>query len=149
MITFQREKADTLIEEIKPLLDLHWNEISHYPDIPLDPDYEKYIEIEKTGTLRCFTVRLDNKLIGYVIYFVCENLHYKSSLQAVQDILFIQPDQRGILLGMKLLKFANDELRNEGVQVDYQHIKAKHNFGPMLERLGYELVDLIYAKRLD
>lgn len=137
------------MEDIAPLLEKHWNEISHYPDILLDPDYDKYLEIEKAGILRCFTARDENKLIGYVIYFVSTNPHCKSSIQAIQDLLFIQPDNRGIFLGTKLLKFANIELGKEGVQVEYQNINAKHNFGPMLERIGYELIELVYAKRLD
>jgi hypothetical protein len=37
----------------------------------------------------------------------------------------------------------------EGIQVVYHHVKAAHNFGKMLERMDYKLVDLIYAKRLD
>jgi hypothetical protein len=31
----------------------------------------------------------------------------------------------------------------------FQRTKAKHNFGNLLEALGYELVDLVYARRLD
>ena len=42
MITFMRELAANVIEEIKPLLELHWREIAHYQDIELDPDWEFY-----------------------------------------------------------------------------------------------------------
>lgn len=148
MITLQREPFKDLINDIKPLIERHWKEIAHYDDIPLDPDYEKYIELDELGVLRCFTAR-SSELVGYIFYLVHYNPHYKSSLQAVQDILYVTPSSRGAFLGIKILRFANNELRNEGVQVEYQHIKAKHNFGPMLEREGYELVDLVYAKRLD
>lgn len=127
---------------------MHYNEISHYKDIKLEPDLEAYIALEKQGVLRVFTARANNgTLIGYAVYFIRRNLHYKSSLQAVQDILFLMPTHRGS--GGRLIRYCDEELKKENIQVVYHHIKAAHNFGPLLERLGYQLVDLIYAKRLD
>jgi hypothetical protein len=35
------------------------------------------------------------------------------------------------------------------VQVVYHHAKRTNRVGELLERLGYELVDEIYAKRLE
>lgn len=149
--TYQRELAGNLLEEIKPLLEMHWKEIAHYPDILLDPDYATYLKMEDAGLLRCFTVRLDRILTGYLVYFLYPNIHYKSSRQAVQDILYVRPDRRGMMLGKRLIEFAREELTNEKVQVEYQHIKAKHKdtLGRLLEHTGSELMDLVYTKRLD
>lgn len=69
------------------------------------------------------------------------------SKQAVQDVVFIHPEFRGF--GKKFFIYCDDVLKNQKVQVVYHHIKAAHNFGAMLESIGYKLVDLIYAKRLD
>lgn len=145
---FQREKASLVLTEVRPLLEMHWAEIAAYKDIPLEPDLEAYARIDESGGLRVFTARDEaNTLIGYNIFFVHRNLHYKSSLQANQDILYIHPDKRGF--GMRFILWCDKELKTEGVQVVYHHVKAKHDFGPMLERMGYNLVDKIYAKRLD
>ena len=98
--------------------------------------------------LRVFTARTpENELVGYAVYFVRPHLHYKSSLNAFQDILYIRKDVRG--LGGSFIFWCDDQLRKEGVQVVAQHIKAAHNFGPLLEKVGYTLMDLIYVKRLD
>lgn len=151
---FQREIATPeLIEELKPLFEKHYLEIAHYQDIPLDPDYDQYVKVEGTGCLRVFTARefIDNAehLVGYCIFFIRPNLHYKSSLQASQDVLFIHPSFRSLGFGAKFLSFCDDELRKEGAQAVYHHVKEAHNFGPLLKKLGYQLVDLIYARRLD
>lgn len=145
----QRELATpALCEELLPLLEAHYQEIAHFKDIKLEPDFEQYIRVEEAGSLRVFTARdEDNALFGYAIYFVRANIHYKSSVQAVQDILYVHPQYRGI--GAKLIAHADRELAKEGVQAVYHHVKSEHNFGPLLERMGYKLVDLIYAKRLD
>jgi hypothetical protein len=144
---FQRERVSDVFEEVLPLLKQHWEEIAHYKDIPLEPDFDLYCKIEEAGALRTYTARgPDGKIVGYCVYFVKPNLHYKSSLQAIQDVIFIDRSHRGF--GKSFIEWCDKALCAEGVQVVYQHIKEKHNFGPMLERLGYELVDLIYARRL-
>ena len=141
---FKLETIEQNIDESKSLLKEHWQEIAHYKDIPLDPDYDQYIQLEKLGVTRCFVAR-DNSgaMVGYAVYFVRPNLHYKSSLQAVQDIIFIRKENRG--KGGIFILWIDKQLKSEGVQVTYHHVKKAHNFGQMLEKFNYELVDYIYA----
>lgn len=145
---FQREMGYDIYEEMKPLLELHFKEISANQDIALDPDWDGYTATEKAGCLRTFTARNDDgKLIAYAVFFVRHNLHYKNSFQAVQDVLYVDPATRGF--GAKFIIWCDRQLKDEGVQVVYHHVKKAHNFGPLLERMNYKLVDLIFAKRLD
>jgi GNAT superfamily N-acetyltransferase len=146
MITYSVERPSEVLDEIKPLLEMHWREIAHYQDIPLDPDYEFYLT---SPIVRVFTARDDGLLVGYGVFFVHMNRHYRKSKQAVQDILFVHPDFRGTTAGYRLIRYCDAQLKAEGCQVVYQHMKTAHQFGPLLERLGYGLVDLIHAKRLD
>jgi hypothetical protein len=147
-ITFQREMLSDVLEEITPLLFLHWKEIAHFKDIQLSPDWNRYFEIERNGCLRVFTARdIDKTLIGYAVFFAPVNLHYKEWNQATQDILFIHPEKRGF--GASFIQWCDEMLRAEGMKLSFHHVKKAHNFGPMLESMGYELVDLIYARRLD
>lgn len=144
---FNLEKVRDIIEEIEPLLHKHYEEIAHFKTIPLDPDYDQYLQLEELGVIRLFTARTDDGLlVGYAVFFVRANLHYKSSLQAAQDIIFIDPAHRGT--GAKFILWCDEQLKAEGVQAVYHHVKKAHNFGPMLERFGYELVDLIYGRIL-
>lgn len=131
-----------------PLLEKHYHEIAHYKDIELDPDFEQYEKLEQIGALRMFIARDEQEfIVGYAVYFIRHNIHYKSSLQALQDVLFIDPDKRGF--GAKFILWCDQQLKAEGVQIVYHHVKSAHNFGAMLERIGYRLVDLIYTRRLD
>lgn len=152
MEKFQQETASlALFEEMLPLLLIHYHSVAHYQDIEFSPDYEYYLKLADIGLLRIFTAREDvsNEMLGYAVFFVRPNLHYKTSIQAVQDILFIHPEARGF--GARFITWCEDALRAEGVQAVYHHVKAKPelNFSPLLERLNYQLVDLIWAKRLD
>lgn len=146
-ISFQSESLIDLQEEISPLLVKHFTEISHYPDILLNPDWDRYFALENGGLFKVFTAREEGVLIGYNAFFLNTNAHYKDSKQASQDVIFIDPSRRGF--GKLFIQWCDEQLKEMGIQVVYHHLKAKKNFGPMLETIGYELVDLIYAKRLD
>lgn len=148
-VAFQRERVAPLWPEVMPLLEAHWREITHYPDIALDVDTVLYERLDEMGMLRCYTARVAEKLVGYVAFMVKPNIHYRASLQALQDVLYLDPAYRRSRIGVHLIAYADQALRDEGVQVVYQHVKVAHNFGPLLERLGYEHVEHIYAKRLD
>ena len=136
---------------VEQLLRQHWREVAHFTDIPLDPDWDAYQGVENVGRLRIFTVRIDDELVGYAAYFINRNPHYRSSLQAVQDVLFLAPEHRKFRIGYRLIMFADTHLAAEGVQAVYQHSKVKKelDMGPLLARQGYELIDTLWAKRLD
>lgn len=148
--TLQRESFTAIWPEMKPLAEAHWREIAHYQDIPLDPDHQVYDAATASGNVVFFTVRdEDGRMVGYAGYFVRANIHYRGSKQAVQDVLFLLTEYRRSRIGMALIAYCDDQLRADGVQVVYQHVKVAHNFGPLLERIGYEHVEHIYARRLD
>ena len=147
-LVFTKELNSSCFDEAKPLLEKHYQEIAHFKDIPLDPDWPAYIEMLKVGALRCYSARnSEGQLVGYAVFVVRRALHYVTSIQAFQDILFILPEYRG--RGKKFILWCDEQLKSEGVQLVYHHIKAEHNFGPMMKRIGYSLVDLIYYRRLD
>jgi len=129
------------------LIEKHNLEVAHYQDIPLNIDKNTYEKLEETGIVRCFIARQDGKIIGYSIFTINQNIHYKTSKQALQNAIFIDPKKRGF--GMKFIKWCDDELRKDDVQVVYHCVTARHDFGSGLKRLGYELVDFVYGKRLD
>jgi GNAT superfamily N-acetyltransferase len=148
-VRMARERVADVFTEIQPLLRAHYEEIAHFQDIPLDPNFARYCAMDEAGVLRIFTARIHDALVGYAIYAVDYALHYESSLQAIQDVLYLAPEHRNGRLGLRLIEHADVELKAEGVQVVRQHVKAKHDFGRLLERLGYELEDKLYSRRLD
>jgi len=139
-----------LIWEIEPLLTEHWREIATYKDIELRPNWGRYRELCDQGILHVFTARVGHELVGYAIYFVNHSLHYAGSLQAIQDVIYVSPGARAGYLGMKLIQWSEQYLKNLGVQVIVQHQKIAHPaLGVVLKRMGYRQVDLMWSKRLD
>ena len=148
MISFQREEVtESLYKEALPLLIAHYEEIVPFKDIPLEVDVNQYIAMDKAGVLRCFTARKEGVLVGYSNYFVRKHPHFSSSLQALSDILYVSPAYRGF--GVSFLQWCEERLKSEGIQQIYQSVTPKHDFGRMLERMGYEKADTQYTKRIN
>ena len=146
MIKYACESVQNVEQEIRPLLAAHWREIAHYQDIPLVPDWDFYLRAQ---TVRVYTARDDGRLIGYGVFFVSHNRHYMTSVQGVQDILFILPEYRGRTVGPRLIRFCEEQVKAERAQCVYHHVKCANDFGPLLRAMGYEEVETIWAKRLD
>lgn len=147
-VTFQQESLAQFIPDAMPLMRAHYLEVAHYQDIPFDPDWDTYLAVEKTGSFRVFTARdYDGRLIGYACYFVRSNIHYKTSVQATQDVIYIDPSVRGF--GRSFIDWCDTQLRGHGVQVVYHHVKYAKDFGSALVSLGYEKIEAIYGRRLD
>jgi hypothetical protein len=147
-VTYQAESLAQFIPDALPLMRKHYAEVAHYQDIEFEPDWDKYLALEAAGSFRAFTARdFDGSLIGYACFFVHSNLHYKSSLQAVQDVIYIDPTVRGF--GRQFIDWCDSMLAGLGVQVVYHHVKCAKDFSPALVKLGYEKIEHIYGRRLD
>lgn len=144
-----KEDVRAIWDELQPLLRAHYLEIAHYQDIELKPSKADYAALAEAGALRCYTGRIDAALVAYAVFFVRPNLHYSGSLQAYQDVLYLAPDKRRGLAGVRLIRYAEKCLAQDGVQVVHHHAKLKTDFGRLLERIGYEPMDAIWVKRLD
>lgn len=148
-ITFQAEGPSRDIGEMALLLKAHYDEIALYKDIPLEPDFEYYRLLEGAGQLRYYSARDGGKLIGYMLVLVRRHPHYKSSLQGVVDLIYLDPEHRRGRTGMRLIEFAHSRLKAEGVQTLVQHVKDYADFGPVLKHMGYGPYETLWIKRLD
>lgn len=146
---FSRERVRDVLPELAELTAKHYLEIALYQDIPLDPDFERYYQVEDMGHLALFVARDEGKIVGYSVFYLDQSIQYRSSYQANQDLLYLDPSYRGKGLGRDFLKWIDEQLEALGVQVVFHHTKIAHDFSPLLEDLGYQHVDKVYARRLD
>jgi GNAT superfamily N-acetyltransferase len=149
LITVQVEKWSDVKDEFPPLLLDHWVEIARNKDIvPLAFDWELYAAAEKLGKLHVVTARDDKKLIGYNLHFVSPHPHYKTTLFAQNDIIYLKPEYRGSGAGKELIRIADEKLKALGVKIAYLHIKTEHDFSSLARREGYVEIEKIYERVL-
>ena len=142
MITFQEETYSDVIEEIKPLLKLQWEEVCIFDKerISLKPNWKGYQLLADTKILHIITARDNQKLIGYYVSIITPHIHYMDVLVAENDIVYLDKKYRKGLTGYKLIKFAVEQLKLK-VQIIILGMKAKQSFMPLAQRLGFKLAD--------
>jgi GNAT superfamily N-acetyltransferase len=140
-----------LRDGMEDLLTAHWD------TIPLAVDWEQYRWLERHGILRAISMRQAGQLIGYNVFFVRPTLHYSTSLWAVNDVIYLDPDHRKGMAGVRLIRAAEPMLRGIGVQqvlyhtkmhVHLGHGKARGTLGRLLTAMGYNLAEEVYSKIL-
>lgn len=147
MVSFQQEFLCQVKDECIPLIERHWEEIAINKDrIKLNPDWDAYDLLEDSGRLTIFTARSSEKLVGYLVVLLGNNIHYKDHVFASNDIIYLHPDYRKGMTGVKLIKFAEKYLKKDGVSVMVMNTKVHSPFDIILERLGFTPTERLYSK---
>lgn len=148
MITTHVESFTARLDELKPILPLHWKELGLDQDkVPLDPQYDIYVMREQAGQVMFVTLRQRGEMIGYFIGFVAPGLHYKTCLTLAMDIFYVVPEHRGARGGVMLFEAVKAEAKRRGVQRwlvgNKEH--AKVHATALFEHLGFEKVETYYS----
>lgn len=146
----QVESIADLVDELDPLIKLHWEQIARNKDkIKLNPDWEQYKTVEKAGMLRLYTIRDNDKsLVGYFCVLYMQHLHYADHIFAACDVIYIRPDKRKGSAGYKLIKYAENDLAKLGVSLLSINTKTHAPFDKLLSKMGYNLTERLYTKYL-
>lgn len=148
-INLGEENLSDCLDELKPMFALHYAEVAAYQDkIALDPDYDKYLQMEKMDLTRTFVLRSDGRVIGYWVFFVTPHPHYKGDRFAVNDIVYVDPAYRVPELTPRCFGSVEASLKREGVSVITYHMKVYKPFENMLRSMGYDHLEHLYGKCL-
>ena len=147
MIKYQQEFLSQVQSDIEPLLEIHWKEIALNQDkIKLNPDWDAYHNLELTGNLKIFTARSGEELVGYFVVMLNNNIHYKDHVFASNDVIYLHKDYRKGFAGIRLIKFAEKCLKEDGVSVLLINTKSHKPFDKVLERLKFKPIERVFSK---
>lgn len=139
MITACPEPFMAQVEELKPLLPAHWEELGIYKDrMPLDPVWPVYQAFENAGQLLYVPLRADGKLAGYFIGIITPGLHYGQTLTCKMDICRVLPEHRKGRAGTILFDAVKAELVRRGVKMWWVGSKDHHPIEGFYEAIGFE-----------
>ncbi len=146
---FARETLFDVIEEVQPLLEAHYAELTRHKDVvKLDPRWGVYSALEKAGAFVVLTARDSGKLVGYSAYFLNAHLHYAGLVVAQSDVFFIVPEHRKGSTPVRFLRYCEQWLKEAGAMKIVYHCKTSNNFAPILHHLGFQDEEVMTAKLL-
>jgi hypothetical protein len=151
-LKFRREHIAELIPELKPLLELHYQELTLNKDVvKLAPKWDEYIALEDMGRFVILTARDDaGRLTAYNAFFTNTHMHYSALDMAVNDVFYIHDDFRRGSLALRFLRYTEATLKalvapNAPLKLVY-HFKRGNNFAAILAALDYVDEEGVAAK---
>lgn len=146
-ITFQREPYPECIGEIQPVLATHYLELAvDQDDVPLDPDFDKYLDLHNKGILHMFTARADGELIGYIVGLIVPHIHYKSTVHYQNDIYYLRGEYRNSGVGYRFFASHEKDLKSLGVQRVIMATKCHQSHEQLFSALGFNKQDVVVSK---
>lgn len=147
-IEYKIANGKEVFEKISKMFEKHYEELSVSKGFKLNPDYDIYIEADKRNTLKIITAQEDEEIIGYIVYFIGLNLHYKDCLLATEDIYYLKPEYRKGLIGPRMFVFAEKYLKSIGVNMVRYSTKTHLDNSKLFEFLGCNFIEKVFTKEL-
>lgn len=149
MVSFTREVLCEVVQEIQPLLEMHYDELCLNRDrVALDPQWDQYLLLERLGRLAIFTARDDGRLVGYSAFFVQQHMHYAGLLTAQNDVFYLVQEHRRGTTALRFLRYTEQALKDLGAHKVIYHCKLSNQFAPILHRLGFADEEVMVGKML-
>jgi len=148
-LTAQVESFTAVQPEIAALSGEHYDALALDKElVPLDPDWDRYRELDARGQLCTVTLRAQGKLAGYCIMFVLPELHYRTTLSAKMDMFWVTPEYRGRMGGLRLFRTMERELKRRGCRRMFVGSKLHRDTSRMFEAMGYRHIEAWFSKVL-
>ena len=147
-IQYRITNAKECFDRIIKLFDEHYKELSVTQELKLNPDYDVYFNADKKNLVKVVLCEDDSELVGYIVFFVGPNLHYKDCLLATEDIYYLKPEYRKGRIGIKMFKFAEEYLKSIGINMIRYSTKTHLDNSRLFEYLGCNFIEKVFIKRI-
>lgn len=150
MLKFAVESGKPEIERLTGLIQQHLIDVRG-DDHDSTVDLDWYVDQNEQNLLMFCTARDDvtGDLVGYSTVFFYHEKHKDRRLEANVDSVFILPDYRKGMNGVRFLRYIEQQAKIRGASCLYQSTTPAINFGSLLDRMGYDLTTLTYCKELE
>jgi len=147
-IIFCLDRLSSCKDEIDALAVQHHAEVNIFNDVPLDINWAKYLQAEKSGNYALVVAKSNGAIVGWLGFFVYEHMRHIGYKIAKEDWYYVTPKCRGNGIGKSLFRFAEITLKNMGVRRVMVSCKVEHDHTILLESLGYDNHEKNFTKVL-
>lgn len=158
MMEYQEEFWDEFIEGVQEYLEEQFKEVGvHAEALTFDPDYELYKQGSLAGRCIFFTAKVDDKTVGYSVWWIGPHNYYRGHIIAISDLIYMDHEYRGKCMidgedssvAAHFIRWCEEELyAKHGADMISIGMNVKKDFSRMLEQLGYEKTAIVCSKYL-
>jgi len=149
MIEYKPMKARLNFGELDELVHDYFATTQASEGLPeLDINWGAYVSLEAANNLLIIGARDSDVLVGFVMYVIAKNLHHQAYLCASCDIIAVKPDYRGRHIASDLIRVAEQRMHDMGVSYVTHQFRTDYKVTPLFDKLGYEVIEHTYRKRI-
>lgn len=144
-MTFALERLSAILPQVEELWKEHFTETEGYrASLGYNPNRESFLEYDRAGSLRLYTARDGTRLVGQVGFLLYRSRHTQTMV-ASEDFFYVRPEVRGKGVATGLLRFALQDLRDEGIPQAAASEKLDDDARRVFEKVGFKLVARQYS----
>lgn len=148
-VQFRLMSASDFFEMAMPLLSLHRDELATDKALMvLKPDFERYEYLDECGALLVLGAFRGDRLIGYSANIIASNLHYSDLVMCQNDVLFLVPEERKGMTGIRLIRETERLAKERGAMIALWHAKLGTSLDKIMPKLGASVQDVMWRKVL-
>lgn len=139
-----------VVRDATALVQAHYEEVATDKRLMvLDPDWDRFIELEQAGALLTLIARVEEEVVGYSVSILVPNhLHYRGLAYACNDLIFLRQENRRSGLGLRLIQATETHAIATGHRALLWHAKEGTPLDLTLRRMGYRVQDVLLLKEL-
>lgn len=136
------------LEELWPLLEKHWDELTTVKDLMIPkPNMEQYKAHEAAGSLMVFFLMDGEKIVGYSVSFLYHPMHWADLLVCHNDLLFVDPEYRNTTWSARMIIKTEVEAKKRGAPLMFWHGKPGTPFAKLMDAHAGGIQDIVYWVR--
>ncbi len=137
------------IESMYSLFEQHYDEVAKNKEVMvLKDDRLKYETAERTGNMFSLFAYYEGQIVGYSVNFIVNHLHYADLVIGMNDLLFVVPEHRNSVIGLRLIRQTERLAREKGIKLFTWHAKENTSLAKILPALRYQTHEIIFSKVL-
>jgi hypothetical protein len=144
MVQYALEPFHQIASDVALKIPAHYAEKKSFGLPNLDWDY--YLTASHMGLCKAITVRDDDKLVGYSVFFISHDTDRKHIQIATNAGVFLDPEYRG-KIAIQLLKKSDEYLKELGAQ-EINYLLDDDRLGRLLGRNGYKSEYKLWSVKL-
>lgn len=119
---------------------------------PFDPDWERWLAIERAGSLTAWTARtMGGVLVGYILWVRSRGLNCVSTVFAEARLIYLLPQWREGWTGYKFIRSAIEAMRLENVdliRIETNALYENDRLGLIMKRLKFTRVGSVWRSEM-
>lgn len=143
MIKFDFLPLFNVFDEMKVYIEAHKQELKEYAD-DLDVDYDSYKSAAENGQMMVLTLRHNDAIVGFSVFFLSANLRNKLFLEATNHGLFVEKQYRRAY-GERIIAEGEKALDRVGVG-KRKFLNNSLAFARLLKKHGYKAETVVWSK---